>query len=116
MSDESRTFKLGDNEYPLVLPRGRKGRKATNFLLSKFGDAGADVGGIIDIMDSDEFEEKHLPVILGIDKKILEEEGTSGEILQVIMMVVSELFSALEEPDVEEAVKNSSAAQEKEGE
>ena len=50
-------FKIGDQEYPIVAPKGRKGRRATAFILGEFGDQGqVALSDLFVLFGSDEFE------------------------------------------------------------
>jgi len=101
------TFKIGDREIEIRAPRGRQGRKATNFLIMELGrGSDVDVTSIIKLLDSEEFDQKYLPVLLNVEPKFLDEEGTSGEILNGLMKVVEEVFKGFAEPEVEAALGN----------
>lgn len=109
------TFKIGGEEYEVKVPKGKKGRKATNYLLAKFGneeESGFDLTGIINLLDESQFEDVHLPALLGLDKKFLEEEGTTAELIAAITTVISELFKGFETEEMQAALGNSEEAQE----
>jgi len=99
-------FTIDGTDYEVKLPRGRQGRKATNYLIKKFSGENVDMEAIIDVLDDSEFESKYLPAILGVEPSVVEEGGTTAEILNALMAVVVELFAAFETPEVEEATKN----------
>jgi hypothetical protein len=103
------TFKIGEEEFPIVAPRGRKGRKATNYLMAKLG-SGTDADDIFELL-SDEHFELHLPVLLGVDEKFLEENGTSFEIMSAVFSVINEMNQAFDMPEVDAALKNSEDTQ-----
>jgi len=100
-------FRIGDKEYPVVMPRGRKGRRATNFLLARLGASNVDLGVIANLLNDEEFEAQHLPVLLGIGPDVLETEGTTVEVLDALMKVINEMFKGFGTPEMDAALKNS---------
>ena len=89
-----------------MVPKGKKGRKATNYLLAYFGGGTeVPVSAITAMMDEPSFEQ-HLPVLLNLDPQILDEGGTTVEIIQALMGVIEEMFRAFGTEEVETALKN----------
>lgn len=109
-------FTIGDHEYPIVAPKGRKGRKATSYVLGQFGDKG-EVSNLelFSLFGSDEFE-ANLPTLLGVPDKVLDEEGDSGEILNALMKCIEKIYESLGRDDVETALKNSEGTSKEEDE
>lgn len=112
MPDE--TFKIGDVEYPVRVPMGRKGRKAAAAAMRIFSSSG-NVGGpgsvirpddIFSMITDDEFEEKYLADFIGVPHDRLEDEGSVVEILTAVTKTVELLFEGFSAPEVEEAQKN----------
>jgi hypothetical protein len=107
MSDEGQTFTFGGKEYPVVAPKGRKGRKATAWLMNQFGSGEeADSSAFLDVFEGDELDE-HLPTLLGLPDNVIEEEGDLGEMFTAVMAVVSVVTSKMSAPEVDAAAKNS---------
>lgn len=107
------TFTISGEEHEIVLPKGKKGRKATNFLLKNLGGTeSVGIDSIINLLESDEFEQHHMPAILGLKKEYLDEEGTTMELIQALMKVIDSMLKGLDEPEVQTALKNSQTAQE----
>jgi len=106
------TFTISGKEYPYAAPRGKNGRRATAYLLSVLGSdfSGGDqnkfMGLITQMFQQEEFE-RHLPSLLGVDAKTLEEEGDLGEILQAVLGQVERIFRTFNREDVSTALKNS---------
>ena len=111
------SFKIGDKKYEAIAPKGKKGRKATGFVLERFGisSGGSDLNAtdIFALIGDDEFEDHYMAPFLGIDKNILAEDGTTIEILNGIMEVFTVLMEGMETDEVDAALKNSTAEQEK---
>jgi len=107
------TFKISGEEHPVTVPKGKKGRRATNYLLSKLGGAsGEGLDGIVGLLDDPEFENIHMPIILGLSEKYLEEEGTTIELVNALTTIIGQMFEGFKEPEVEAALGNSEVAQE----
>ena len=111
-------FVVEGEEYEILEPRGRKGRKATSWLLSNIGDltgAESDEAGInrlISLVDNEEFLEHHLIVFVGKDAaKKIDERATTAEMLAGILDIINEVFEGFSAPEVEAAVKNSGDTQ-----
>lgn len=100
-------FKLGDKEYPVVMPKGKRGRRATNFVLARLGASNVDVNVIVNLLNDEEFEAQHLPVLLGVDQTVLETEGTTMEIIEALLKIMALMFQTMSTPEVETALKNS---------
>lgn len=103
------TVKVADREVQIRTPRGRAGRKATNFLISS-AQAG-NVDQLTELMDNETFLTDHLPAFLGEDAKFVDENATTAELLNVILAVLNEVFSAFGQPEVSAALKNSQGPQ-----
>jgi len=108
----SETFTIGSKEYPYAAPKGKNGRRATAYLLSVLGtdfsgDSQAKFMQVITQMFQEENFERHLPALLGVDAKLLEDEGDLGEILQAVLGQVERIFKAFNREDVSTALKNS---------
>lgn len=97
---------IGDRELEIKAPKGRKGRKATNYLLKMLGSGEANVSDIVSLLEDPTFESEHLPVLLGTSTDFLEEEGTTTEIINAITAVITEMFEGFATPEVDAAVKN----------
>lgn len=110
------SFKIGGEEYEVVAPKGKKGRKATGYVLERFGVASSgtelDSAALFALIGDDEFEDHYMAPFLGIEKDILDEEGTTIEILNGIMAVFGVLMEGMETEEVDAALKNSTAESE----
>ena len=113
------TVTVKGKKLKLVEPRGRNGRRATNFLL-KFASGGDDETGVeefVSLTENDEFLDVHLRSFLAEkDAEFADENATTGELLNLIMAVVENVFESFGTPEMDAALKNSPAAQEGEGE
>ena len=108
------TFTIGKEEYPIVAPKGRKGRRATAFILGQFGQEGVVTNeSIFKLFGSDEFED-HLPDLLGVSADVLDKSGDTGEIMTALFACIEQIYASLSKEDVETAVKNSKGTPEKE--
>jgi hypothetical protein len=66
---------------------------------------------LLQLLNEKEFEDVHLPVILGVSKDYLEEEGTSMELIMAIMVVIQEMFETFNREEVQAALGNSPETQ-----
>ena len=106
-----------DHELDLVQPRGRNGRRSTNFLVAfaSKGEGGS-IEELLELTVNEEFLEVHLKSFLSEDDaKFVDDNATTGELLNLIMAVISEVFEGFSAPEVKTALKNSPEAQKEEG-
>lgn len=112
-------FKVKDKEYKIQQPRGRKGRRATNWLIAKVsemretdGSEGAEVAKLTALVDDDQFLDHHLKAFVGDEvAKEVDENATVGEMLSMLTAIIQEVFEGFEVPEVDAALKNSEGAQ-----
>jgi hypothetical protein len=110
------SFTIDEKEYPIVAPKGRKGRRATAFILGKFGEEGNVTDrDIFALFGSDEFED-HLPDLLGVPSEILDESGDTGEIMNALFACIEQIYESLSKENIATALKNSEGTPEEEGE
>lgn len=113
-------FEVDGQEYEILEPRGRKGRKATNWLISSMGQITGDesevgIDRLTGLIDDADFLDIHLAAFVGKDAaKKIDEDATTGEMLTGILQIVEEVFESFAVPEVEAAVKNSNDTQETE--
>ena len=99
-------FTIGGNKYKVKAPTGRKGREASAFALKMFSDYQKEVRDaerdekdetvlgfvqsekLVALATNAEFEEKYLSSFLGVPQEVLDKEGTLGEILSALMVVI----------------------------
>lgn len=106
--------KVNDREIDLVSPRGRNGRRATNYLIAFIGSGQeeADVAKLLSLTVEDDFLDSHLPQFMSKeDAKFVDENATTGELLQLVMDITTKVFEGFQEPEVDAALKNSPEAQ-----
>jgi hypothetical protein len=115
-------FKVDGKEYEIRQPRGRNGRRATNWLITKVsevrdesGGEGAEVAKLTGLIDDDQFLNNHLKAFVGSDvAKEVDENATVGEMLGMLTAIIQEVFAGFEVPEVDAALKNLEGAQEAE--
>lgn len=106
------TFTIAGTEYPIVAPKGRRGRRATAFILGQFGEEGNVTNkDIFTLFGSDEFED-HLPDLLGVPSGVLDESGDTGEIMTALFACIEQIYESLSREDTATALKNSTGTPE----
>jgi len=114
------TFKVEEREFEIKPPRGRNGRRATNYLITKASFKEGEETNVTDLLamlDEKEFLEIHLPAFLSKeDAKYVDEHATTGELLNMIMAILGEVFEGFSTPEMDAALKNLPGAQAEEGE
>ena len=112
-------FKIKDLEFEIREARGRNGRKAVNWLITEVGglargDADeANIEALFVLLDDDAFFDHHLQAFVGKDAaKYIDENATSGEMINGILQIIEMVFEGFETPEVDAALKNSEGAQE----
>lgn len=114
--DIGTTFTIGGQVFEAKIPKGRSGRKATGYFMSKVGLGGTleqdFTDKIVEIISDDEFERNYLHIFLGVEKSFLEKEGSFMEILQAVIVTFGALTSGMNQPEVDAAIKNSMPTQE----
>lgn len=110
-------FKVKDQEFEILEARGRNGRRAVNWLITKVGSISsgdsADVGQLFTLLDDDEFLSNHLKAFVGEDAaKFIDQNSTADEMLNGVVKVIEDVFAGFQTPEVDAALKNSADAQE----
>ncbi len=111
--------KVKDREIALISPRGRNGRRATNYLITFIGGGQdeADIEKLLSLTVEDKFLDHHLPQFMSEkDAKFVDENATTGELLQLVMDITTKVFEGFQEPEVDAALKNLPGAQEEDQE
>lgn len=106
--------KIKDRDIELVSPRGRKGRIATNFLISfvSQGQGEASIEQLLELTVDDDFLGTHLPQFMSTeDAKFVDENATTGELLQLVTDITTDVFAGFQAPEVDAALKNLKEAQ-----
>lgn len=107
-------IKVADRELELKQPRGRNGRRATNYLVTFVSGGGDDeqsIQKILELTVEDEFLDNHLPHFLSKeDAKFVDENATTGELLSLVLEIVTNVFEAFQTPEMEASLKNSPEA------
>lgn len=112
MSEEKKTFKIGGEDYPVIKPRGMHGVRAVNYVFAQIQKSGDDtIDAITRMFDHDDFWGRHLPALLHVDMKVIEQIDYP-ELLTAVLTVVGEITEGFTLPEVEEAVKNSAGTPE----
>lgn len=102
-------MKIADREFELKQPRGRNGRRATNYLITHVsGEGEQSVADLLELTEDDTFLDNHLPQFLSKeDAKFVDENATTGELLALVLEVVTGVFEAFQVPEMDAALKNS---------
>lgn len=112
-------FKVQDHEHEIKEARGRNGRRAVNWLITKVGglvqeDAeSSDISALFAVLDEDVFFDVHLKSFVGEKAaKDIDENATVGEMINGVLAIVEMVFEGFETPEVDAALKNSEDTQE----
>lgn len=110
-------FKVQDEEFEVQEPRGRNGRRATNWLITQVGDISSEdeTRQLFNLLDDKEFLEKHLEAFVGKDAAMhIDKNASVAEMVNGVMVIIAQVFEGFETTEVEAAVKNSGGTQEEE--
>jgi hypothetical protein len=112
-------FKVKDREYEILEARGRNGRRAVNWLITRVGDLvqggdeETDISALFSVLDDDVFFDSHLQAFVGKDAAAyIDEHATVGEMINGVLQIVEIVFEGFEAPEMDAALKNSEGAQE----
>lgn len=109
------TFKIGGKEFGVKSPAGKKGRRATAYVLKRIrsvGDEEATAERFMDLLTEPEFEDHHLSAFIGVQDSFLETHGDLMEILNAVARTFAALMAGMESPEQEAAQKNLPSTQE----
>lgn len=101
-------IKVHERVFEVSLPRGRAGRKATNFVLKKVSSGEQNISSVLDLTTDETFLDSHLASFVGGEEnaKYIDENGSDGDLFALIMRVVEDVSKAFQTEEVEAALKN----------
>jgi hypothetical protein len=112
-------FKVKDREFEILEARGRNGRKAVNWLITRIGSLGgggaesSDITALFAVLDDEVFYEHHLAAFVGKEGAgFIDENATTGEMITGVLAVIEQVFQGFESPEVGAALKNLESTQE----